>query len=308
MPGKASLRSYSASNMGDTKPGTVGPEGIMDSDHFKIVMLESLGDDAIVRKLQDIFTPSFNRLTEAVDQLVKTNQLLRQQLQEKDATIAQLQQRCEALENKADDMEQRTRRGSMRIQGLPETGQGQVEDKILSLCNQDLRMDPPLQLEEIEVAHRLPRPRGRADGTQRKQRGPPASQSATSTAASLPGGNADDMVPAASRDDGATAASQSDASLPPRMVIVKFLSRRTKTRVMDFRKELKNIDKEKYQRPIYFQDDLTARRAKLAYQARQLKNTGKIVDTWVIDSKVMIKDKHYRIHHLRTEQDISQID
>ena len=51
MPGKASLRSYTASNMGDTKLGTVGPEGIMDSDHFKIVMLESLGDDAIVRKL-----------------------------------------------------------------------------------------------------------------------------------------------------------------------------------------------------------------------------------------------------------------
>ena len=301
MPGKASLRSYSASNMGDTKPGIVGPEGIMDGKHFKIVMLEALGDDAIVRKLQDIFTPSFNRLTEAVDQLVKTNQLLRQQLQEKDATTAQLQQRCKALENKADDMEQWTRRGSMRIQGLPETGQGQVEDKILSLCNQDLRMDPPLQLEEIEVAHRLPQPPGRADGMQRKQRGPPASQSAASTAGSLSGGNADNTVPAASRDDGATAASQSGASLPPRMVIVKFLSRRTKTGVMDYRKELKNIDKEKYQRPIYFQDDLTARRA------CQLKNTGKIVDTWVIDSKVMIKDKHFRVHHLRTEQDISQI-
>ena len=54
---------------------------------------------------------------------------------------------------------------------------------------------------------------------------------------------------------------------------------------MDYRKELKNIDKEKYQRPIYFHDDLTARRAKLAYQ---LKNTGKIVDTWVIDSKVIV--------------------
>ena len=151
----------------------------------------------------------------------------------------------------------------------------------------------------------VPRPRGQADGMQRKQRGPPASQYATSTTASLPGGNADDSVHAASWDNGATADSQLDAALPPRMVIVKFLSRRTKTRVMDYREELKNIDKEKYQRPIYFQDDLTARRAKLAYQARQLKNTGKIVDTWVIDSKVMIKDKHYSVHHIRTQQDIS---
>ena len=250
--------------MGDTKSNTVGSEDIMDGDKFKIVMLESLGDEAIIRKLQGIFTPSFDRLTEAVDQLVRTNQLLRQQLQEKDAAIAQLLLRCKTLENKVDDMEQWTRRGPMRIQGLPETGEGQV-DKILSLCNMQLGLDPPLQLEEIVVAHRLPCPCGQADVMQRRQSVPQSAQSASLDA---------DCVPASpGEQEGLPASGQPDSpEAPPRMVIVKFINRRTKSRVMSSRKDLKNIDREIYPRSIYFHDDLTAKRAKLAYQARQLKD------------------------------------
>ena len=41
-------------------------------------MLESLGDEAVIRKLQSIFTSSSDRQTEAFDQFVRTNQLLRQ--------------------------------------------------------------------------------------------------------------------------------------------------------------------------------------------------------------------------------------
>ena len=59
---------------------------------------------------------------------------------------------------------------------------------------------------------------------------------------------------------------------------------------MDYRKELKNIDKEKYQRPIYFQDDSTARRAKLAYQARP-------VSLLCILSKVFEKVMCSRLFH-----------
>ena len=44
---------------------------------------------------------------------------------------------------------------------------------------------------------------------------------------------------------------------------------------MELRKKLKNLDDEIYHRPIFFQDDLTVRRAKMAYQARQLKKQQK---------------------------------
>ena len=70
---------------------------------------------------------------------------------------------------------------------------------------------------------------------------------------------------------------------------------------MAVRKNLKNIDKDTYQNAIYFEDDLTARRAKLAYEARKLKRAKKkINDTWVWDSKVLIKDLHDRIHNIKS--------
>ena len=45
----------------------------------------------------------------------------------------------------------------------------------------------------------------------------------------------------------------------------------------------------------YIQDDLTALRAKIAYKARQLRNEGKLNDTWVFDSRVLVKDLHNHI-------------
>ena len=46
---------------------------------------------------------------------------------------------------------------------------------------------------------------------------------------------------------------------------------------------------------IYLADDLTKMRANLAYQTRQAKRDKKLMDTWVIDTKIMIKDKYSRI-------------
>ena len=253
----------------------------IDGDTFKIHLLESLGDEAVAKKLQSIFAPSFDRITDAVKDLVKTNQALQQQLLEKEAVINHLQQKCEMLEDKLDDLEQWGRRGSIRIQGLPEEGSGQVEDKILALVNNDLSLDPPLELAEIEVAHRLPHPR-----TLRRPQGQRPTPEASAAGQS------------------ATASPATSAPTGPRMVIVKFASRRVKSRVMGVRKELKNVDVDKYPKPIYFQDDLTARRAKIAYQARQCKNARKIMDTWVIDSKVMVKDLNSHIHQVRTFKDI----
>ena len=64
------------------------------------------------------------------------------------------------------------------------------------------------------------------------------------------------------------------------------------------------MDVVKYPRPIYFQDDLTAHRAKIANQALQCENARKILDTWVIDSKVMVNDLNSHIHQVRTLKDI----
>ena len=153
------------------------------------------------------------------------------------------------IKNKTDDMEQWTRRGSMRIQGIPESTSGSLDDKLLALFNTRLKITPPIAKEEIEEAHRLPR------GIFRSQN---------------------------NSDAAATENQWENATRPPPTIMIKFVSPGTKEAVMVKKLKLKDI-KEDNGSPIYFEDDLTATRGKLSYKARQLKHENKIFDTWVIN-------------------------
>ena len=133
---------------------------------------------------------------------------LRAEIKKRDDQIVTLKAEITALKTKTDDMEQWTRRGSMRIQGIPESTPGSLDDKLLFLFNTRLKIQPPIAKEEIEVAHRLPR-----------------------------GG---------------------------------------------------------------------AVRAKLSFNARQLKRDKKIADTWVINSKVMVKDLRNRIKNVKCQDDLDK--
>ena len=55
---------------------------------------------------------------------------------------------------------------------------------------------------------------------------------------------------------------------------------------------------------LYFQGDLTPMRAKLTYQARQLKRNGKVSDTWVTENKNIVKDLRNRIHDIECNSDL----
>ena len=139
---------------------------------------------------------------------------------------------------------------------------------VLNLCNNALKLDPPLQLEEIEVSHRT----GKRD--------PPAAPPPGADAAPTP---------------------------RPRAVLVRFVSRRSKAHVMAAKKHLKGIGRtEDFPHPVFITDDLTQRRSKLAYTARGLKRGSKIDDTWVFDCRILIKDKFGIIHQINKEDDLKK--
>ena len=77
--------------------------------------------------------------------------------------------------------------------------------------------------------------------------------------------------------------------------------------VKDVKKKLKDLNPTSYPYPVYFQDDLTARRAKLAYEARQLRQLGAISDTWIAHSKVIIKDNYNRIHSVTSPRELTKL-
>ena len=260
-----------------------------ESTAFKLSLQQSLLDPIIVEQYQVIFKPM---LTPIMDALQRSNDLvdtLRKQLEAKNQEIADLRSEVVSLKVMYDDLEQHGRRGSMRVFGVPEHTTGTVDDKVLSLVNQHLKVTPPLVLEDIEVAHRLGKP-------------PPKPF--------VP-----DPAPSADDDDkSGTDADQSSPpppppTTPPRAIIIKFASRRTKSRVMRNKKNLKDNPFQAADgtvHTVYVSDDLTKRRANLAYRARLLRRSGAIQDTWTYDSQILVKDLHNKIVPIKTESDLNK--
>ena len=234
------------------------------AEDVKLALMEAISDRDIIKKLESVFKPIADTITKAINQQSKTLDALRSQLEAKDEVIKRLTKQNEDLEARIEDLEQHGRRGSVRVFGVPEDMPGSTDDKILSICNTSLKLNPKLTIDDIEVTHRLgkepPQPR-----------------------------------------EGETSPD------PKRPIIVKFSSRRTKGRVMDARKMLKtNPPKDNNGVPlkVYVADDLTKRRANLAYQARQLKRAERIADTWVMYCKIYIKDNHNHIKLINSTEDL----
>ena len=96
-------------------------------------------------------------------------QSLKAQLNDRDAQIASLKVEVRKLREDHDALEQYGRRNNLRISGLPEprVEPDQAEDTtgtIVQLANDVLKLDPPLQATDIEVSHRLKRPKNARQG------------------------------------------------------------------------------------------------------------------------------------------------
>ena len=246
-----------------------------DTESMVLTLRAALQDDRILQLI------GVDNLRKSVDELVISHDKLKEEVKEKNLKIAELENKCNMLEAKLDDQEQWSRKGSLRVQGLPE-GPDLIEDKLLKLVNEDLKLDPPLLLNEIEVAHRLPHPKKKLEQFQKDH--------------GIADGTPIDNLSADLK-----------RKLGSRSVIVKFCSRRVKSRVMKVRKGLKNLNTPDSE-SIFFTDDLTASRAKLAFEARTLKRLEIISDTWVWDSKVLIKENNGRVLNVSRTTDLARFE
>lgn len=94
--------------------------------------------------LREIITPALHQ-----DLLA-----LKDELRERDETIDSLKSQLRELHSKDDELEQYTRRNSLRISGIPETPDENCYGKALSLANDQLKLNPPLTLSDIDRTHR----------------------------------------------------------------------------------------------------------------------------------------------------------
>ena len=91
-----------------------------------------------------------------------------------------------------------------------------------------------------------------------------------------------------------------------RPIIVKFSNESIRDDVLRARFVLKEHNAKHSDSRIFLNEDLTGIRAKLAREARVLKKSGKIDDTWTFNGNVMIKDVAHKICLIRSAADIER--
>ena len=80
-------------------------------------------------------------------------------------------------------------------------------------------------------------------------------------------------------------------------IIVKFVSRQMKDDIMKKRGALRNR-----QPPVYINDHLTENSSKLAFQARQMKRQGRVLDTWTRNCKIFVKFRNNELEEPKVIQ------
>ena len=131
------------------------PDTADDDARFELNLMQAFKKTQVAAHFREALAPLIAPLSHALNQNTTEVASLRAQLAERDETIQQLQDKVQDLEIKIDDLEQHGRKGSIRVFGLPEDSPGSLDDKLLTLFNDNMEVVPPLCLSDIEVAHRL---------------------------------------------------------------------------------------------------------------------------------------------------------
>ena len=88
----------------------------------------------------------------------------------------------------------------------------------------------------------------------------------------------------------------------PRAVIVRFVSERVRDSVYRARTSLKgHNDGKRQQDRLFINEDLTAKRATIAFKARDLKKQKKILDCWTHSGRILVKDNNNAIHEISSD-------
>ena len=206
-------------------------------------------------------------------------------LSERDKKISDLRNENEELQEELDELQQYNRKPSIRVYGIPESEDEDTDQLLLQLFNKRMQLQPPVQLQEIEISHRV--------GRNLNEVQPPDQPS-------LPRAI---IARFASRHIKAKVMKEKKLREKPAPATEENETDETNGSGTTDNVEDASLTSS---RPIFISDDLTRRRAWLAKMGRDLRRRGKIRDTWVFDDRIMIKDNRNKVHEIRRESDFPQ--
>ena len=131
----SSISTPKMSNKEGTQPSTDGDA------KFELQLMQALQNPLVTAQFRDAIAPLITPLKDALCQNTAQVASLRAQLAERDEIIDNLQNHVRGLEIKIDDLEQQRRQGSILVFGLPEDSPGTLDEKPLTLFNQNTSTD-----------------------------------------------------------------------------------------------------------------------------------------------------------------------
>lgn len=139
-----------AEDMSDAKAAPVVIDEDLLMQKFQLLIKEALNEEDNLKTMKKIMVKHTNELMKEVAHL-------RNLLMERDQKIDALTKNIEDMEIKYDELEQYSRRNSMRIEGIPETQGEDPYEVVVKLANETLNVDPPLSADDIDRTHRVGR-------------------------------------------------------------------------------------------------------------------------------------------------------
>ena len=289
----------SADNPAPPGPAHHGPaDPEQDYSRLVLALMDALSEPDVVKKLNRD-TINYDRISKEVSKQVQTLvQPLIDTIKQKDVEIAALNDKCDELQERCDDLEQYSRKNSIRISGIPETQDENPFKIVMEVCNKKLNLKSPLQLSEISNCHRVGQ--RKADGSHRQilvkfmnyqirkrvfgaksELKHHNKEFKKNQNVSPRNGDAESNVTSDSSDhnaesaDRATDSVDTDADAPILMP-----------------------------GPIYINEDLCRGRAQLAHRASEIRRAGGINETWTFDGFVIVKDLQNKIKKISRRADL----
>ena len=97
-------------------------------------------------------------MCEQLDSIQQELEALRKAMKVKDDAIVELKKEVVTLRSEHDDLEQYTRRNSIRLTGLTETKDENVYDTVMAVLNEEMGVSPSISADEIDRIHRVGKP------------------------------------------------------------------------------------------------------------------------------------------------------
>ena len=245
------------------------------AEEFVQLFLHALGNKDIAIKLRAAMGVS-----QQLAGLQQEVHALRTELASKDARIETLQKKVDAIELQQDELEQYSRRNSVRLSGLNEEADEDVVKGVLVTLNNVMGITPPIDISEIDRLHRVGKPE--ANRTR-----PVLIKFATYRSKRRVLEKRRFLNPAKR-----TEARQSlrDVMIGP-----------------ETEDEAKANHIEKQGSRLFLNDDLTRSRAQLLYECRQAKKKQLITDCWSYDGSIIVKTLTNKILSIKTSSDLKSV-